>query len=262
MKRKITLLSPFFPKRLRKYVKKIIQKKEIKAYKGNNVFCPMCQSQFRVFATYGVEKRENARCLNCNSLERHRLLWKYLNEKTTLNDGSKVKMLHFAPQRSYLKAFSENKNIEYTPADLNPETYEYFDIIKINKANVMEIPFEDNSYDVVICNHVLEHVDNDKVAMAELFRVMKSGGWGIFQVPIDYGFEISYEDPSITDRNVSEKACGKYDHLRLYGRDYKNRLESVGFIVNEDDYVNSFSDKDIKKFGFSKKERIYYCQKQ
>lgn len=262
MNRKITLISPLFPKKLRKYVKNTLRKYEIKKHQGDQVYCSMCESHFSSFSPYGVEKRDNARCVNCNSLERHRLLWKFLNEKTDLNKNKGAKMLHFAPQRWYLNAFAHNPNIDYTPCDINPETYEYYDITKINQVDVLDIPFEDNSFDIVICNHVLEHVDDDKIAMKELFRVMKKGGWGVFQVPINYDLETTYEDKSITDPKGREKAFGQYDHQRMYGRDYKDRLKSAGFDVTEDDYVNQFSDEELKRFGFLKNEFIYYCQKK
>jgi len=238
-----------------------MRQKEMRAYAGDEVSCPICEAQFRVFATYGVEQRKNARCLNCNSLERHRLLWKYLNEKTNLFDKEKIKMLHFAPQRRFLSLLSNSRNIEYTAADLNPETYEYYDIAKITRANVMDIPFEDNDFDVVICNHVLEHVDDDIKAMSELYRVMKKGGWGILQVPQDYSLETTFEDKSITDPKEREKVFGQWDHVRLFGKDYKDRLASVGFKVTEDDYVNSFTPEEIKRFGFAMGEPIYYCEK-
>jgi len=260
MKRKITYISPLVPQKFRKYVKEIIRQIEMRAFRGDNVHCIICDSSFRSFSTYGVEKRKNARCLNCNSLERHRLLWKYLNSKTNLFNR-KIKMLHFAPQRLFLRLFSKNENIEYTPCDIQPETYEYYGITKITKADVMKIPFDDNSFDVVMCNHVLEHVENDKLAMSELYRVMKKGGWGIFQVPLDYDRESTYEDKNITDSKGREKAFGQYDHLRVFGRDYKDRLASVGFKVIEDDYVNSFSQEEIKRNGFVKGELIYYCNK-
>lgn len=261
MKSKITYLSPFFPKKFRKHIKEKLRQKEIKAYQGDNVSCPICNSTFRVFATYGVDKRKNARCLNCNSLERHRLLWKYLNEKTNHLEGKKFKMLHFAPQRMFLKKFSSHPNIDYTPCDINPETYEYYNIHKIEKVDVMNIPFSDNSFDMVMCNHVLEHIEDYKVGMSELYRVMKKGGWGIFQVPIDYSRETTFEDDSITDPKERERVFGQFDHLRIFGKDYKNQLESVGFNVTENNYVNQFTDEEINKFGFSKDEKIYYCVK-
>lgn len=262
MNKTIKYLSPLFPKEFRQYIKERIRQKEIKAYRGDNVYCPICESSFKVFATYGVEKRENARCLNCNSLERHRLLWKYLSEKIVNNDGKKIKMLHFAPQRLFLRKFSENPNIDYTPCDLNPEVYEYYNIMKISKVDVMDIPFPENTFDVVMCNHVLEHVDDYQVAMTELFRVMKKGGWGIFQVPQDYSLETTYEDKSIISPKEREKAFGQFDHVRLFGRDYKNLLAQAGFVVTEDDYVNSFSTEEIRRFGFLSNEFIYYCEKQ
>lgn len=232
------------------------------SHDGNAVFCTICHSEFNEFGEFGVGNRKNARCHKCGSLERHRLLWKYLNERTDLlTNGSKLKLLHFAPERIFYNIFSELQNIEYCPCDLMPERYAYNGKAKITQADITDIPFEDNSFDIILCNHVLEHIPDDARAMSELYRVMKKGGWAILQVPIDYSRETTYEDFSITDPQEREKAFGQSDHVRWYGRDYKNRLEKSGFIVNEDDYIHTFSQEEIFRYGFMDSELIYYCKK-
>ena len=117
------------------------------------------------------------------------------------------------------------------------------------------------TFDVIICNHVLEHIENDKLAMSELHRVMKKDGWGIFQVPLEYSFATTYEDFTITDPLEREKAFRQKDHVRIYGRDYKDRLTSAGFKVKEDDYVKSLSNQEIKKYRLAPDDLIYFCSK-
>jgi ubiquinone/menaquinone biosynthesis C-methylase UbiE len=133
--------------------------------------------------------------------------------------------------------------------------------VKIIKADITNIPFEDNSFDIIICNHVLEHIPDDRLAMSELYRVMKKGAWAILQVPIDYNRETTYEDFTITTPEGREKFFGQNDHVRIYGRDYPDRLKSVGFSVMEDDFIKSFSEEEISKFVFTPSELIYFCKK-
>jgi len=261
-----TIIKKLIPhsiiKTYRRYRKRSKKRKEIKFYAGDNVVCPICKSTFRKFAPHGLSKRENARCPNCNSVERHRLVWKYLNDKTDLFKGAgKIKLLHFAPEYGFYAVFSKDKRIEeYVPCDIFPEYYD-FGKIKAIKVDITDIPFGDNYFDVILCNDVLEHIPDDAKAMAELYRVMKKGGFGIFQVPIDYNRETTYEDFTITTLEGREKAFGQKDHVRWYGRDYKDRLAKAGFDVTEDDYVNSFSAEELHGFGILASKMVYYCKK-
>lgn len=234
----------------------------LKSIQGNNVMCVICGSQFKEFATYGLVPRKNAKCYNCESLERHRLLWKYFNERTDLfNKEKKIRLLHFAPEKVFYDTFSVKENIDYYPCDISPESYAYGGKVKVIHADITEIPFEDNYFDVIICNHVLEHIPDDGLAMTELYRVLKKDGWAILQVPIDYKREVTYEDFSITSPEDREKAFGQNDHVRWYGQDYKDRLRKAGFIVKEDDFVKSFTAEDIFRYGFMQSELIYFCKK-
>jgi SAM-dependent methyltransferase len=257
---------------MREIIKKIIpqaiinrfhehkHQKNLQRYAGNNVICPICNSSFRAFAPY--LNRENARCLNCESLERHRLLWKYLQEKTDIfRENKKIKLLHFAPEKMFYNIFSNAGNIIYYPCDISPEHYAYSGSVDISKADITNIPFEDNYFDVVFCNHVLEHIPDDRQALSELYRVMNCGAWGIFQVPIDFNREKTYEDITITTSEGREKAFGFADHVRYYGRDYKERLSKTGFKVTEDEYIKSFSPADKLKYGLDSSELIYKCIK-
>ncbi len=238
------------------------KERQIRFYEGDKVICPICNHQYRLFGPFGPNKRENAMCHNCGSLERHRLLWKYLNDRLGFfKRNRKIKLLHFAPEKMFYEIFYKVENIDYVPCDLTPEIYNYEGEIKVEEVDITNIPFEENHFDFILCNHVLEHIPNDKLAMGELYRVMKKGGSGIFQVPIKYDLKETYEDFSITTPEGREKAFGQDDHVRWYGQDYIKRLAHAGFNAKEDDYVKSFSSEDIFRFGFATSELIYFCTK-
>ena len=229
----------------------------------NGVFCPICKSSFREFGPAGLKERKNAKCHNCGSLERHRLIFLYLREKFNFldNKNRNLRLLHFAPKKMFYDLFSNKDSMIYTPCDLYPENYRFDGNSEVLKVDITNIPFEDESFDFILCNHVLEHVPDDNLAMQELFRVMTNNGNGIFQVPIDYTRTKTYEDWSITTPEEREKAFGQHDHVRWYGQDYKDRLENVGFDVQEIDYTSKFSSREIFKFGLMSSEKIYHVTK-
>jgi SAM-dependent methyltransferase len=223
-------------------------------YKGSTYTDPIDGKSFRKFLPYGYGKqRPNVLSPSTLSLERHRLLWLYLKSETDFFTAHK-KVLHIAPEQCFLKRFKEQKNLEYITADL------YSPIADI-KADICDLPFEENSFDVVFSNHVLEHIEDDKKAMSELYRVMKPNGMGIMQIPQDLNREKTYEDFSITDAKERTKHFGQYDHVRIYGRDYFNRLRAVGFTVNEIDYSKTLSADLIQKYCLVKGEILPICTK-
>ncbi len=259
---------------MRELIKKIIpdfvikeyrnyhSRKNIEYFQGEKVICPICKSRFRMFAPFGIPKRENALCPRCGSLERHRLLFLYLKDKLNLFDEKEnLRLLHFGPEEALYHIFDKKQNIQYFPCDLVPKNYNFKGSSQVQKVDISNIPFEENFFDAILCVHVLEHIPDDLHAMAELYRVMKKGGWGILQVPIDDTREHTYEDATITTPKARHKAFGQYDHFRWYGHDYKDRLKSVGFKVVEDDYVKRFSSVELFQFGLIPSEFIYYCHK-
>lgn len=223
-------------------------------FKGSNFTDPIDGKSYRKFLPYGYGKqRPNALSPGTLSLERHRQMWLYLQNETKFFTH-KLKVLHIAPEQEFLRKFKKMKNLEYTSADL-------FSPIVDVKADIVDLPFEDNTFDVIICNHVLEHIVDDRKAISELYRVMKSGGWGIVQVPMKNSLEKTYEDFTITDPKERQKHFGQYDHVRWYGMDYFDRLKSVGFEADVNFYSQKFSEEDIERFGLNKNEILPVVRK-
>ena len=221
---------------------------------GDKFTDPIDGKSFRKFLSYGYTKlRKNALSPSTLSLERHRLLWLYLKNETVLFE-KKIKLLHFAPEQAFYKRFKKLRNIQYDTIDINSP------LAKI-KADICDLPIKENTYDFILCNHVLEHVLDDNKAMSELYRVLKKGGTGIFQVPIDMKREKTFQDDSITDKLERNKIFGQYDHVRVYGKDYFKKLEDTGFKVQQIDYSKKFSDKEILKFSIIRGEIIPVCTK-
>ena len=215
---------------------------------------PIDGSSFRKFLPYGYNKiRPHALSPSTFSLERHRLLWLYLKKETNFFN-KKIKVLHFAPEVAFLKKFKKLKNISYVTIDLNSHLADI-------KADICNLPIKSNSYDFILCNHVLEHITDDKKAMKELYRVLRKDGIGIFQVPLNMSCKKTYEDSTITDPKERNKAFGQYDHVRVYGMDFFERLKDVGFKVEKCEYTLKLSEEEKIKYCLPKKEIIPVCRK-
>ena len=225
-------------------------------YYGQRYEDPITGLTYRKFLPYGYggrAKRKNVLCPGSLSLERHRLLWLYLKQRTNFFTAPH-KMLHIAPEQCFYKLFKAQKNLDYTTGDYNsPIADIHFDL--------HQAPFSDNTYDVIFCNHVLEHVEDADQCMRELYRIMKPGGWGIFQVPLDTAREKTYEDKSITSPEQRELHFWQKDHLRLFGLDYKDKLAAAGFKVKADDFVNTLTPELVDRYRLPAGEIIYFCEK-
>lgn len=224
--------------------------------KGNTFTDPIDGKSFRMFLPYGYgNQRNNVLSPSTLSLERHRLLWLYLqNETDFFTATSQKKVLHFAPEQEFYKRFKKQKNIDYTTTDL-------FSPLADVKADICNLPFEDNQYDVIFCNHVLEHIPDDTKAMQELYRVLKPGGMAILQIPQDLNRATTFADDSITDEKERAKIFGQYDHVRVYGRDYFDKLRSIGFTVIEEDYTQKIKPELVTKYCLAAGEIIPVCFK-
>lgn len=230
---------------IRKFVNRV-------THLGTERYCPCCRASVRRFLPYGLERREEARCPVCAALERHRLIWLYFTQKTDLFDGTPRKMLHVAPEPQLSRHFSSKEYIDYLSADLmNPRA--------MVKMDITDIQYPDNTFDVIYCSHVLEHVPDDRKAMREFHRVLKPGGWAILQVPITA--ETTFEDPTVTSPEERERLFGQHDHVRRYGPDYKDRLADAGFSVKVDGFVRELDEKEIARMGLMQSEDVYFCTK-
>ncbi len=254
LKKIISFSLRFIPRKYLQLVSHTAMKVMAVWYKGNQVECPVCNSTFSKFLPYGrLVSRDNALCPNCLALERHRLMYLYLKEKTNFFNA-KIKLLHVAPEYCFIDRFEKMPNIEYVTDDIESP------LAKI-KMDLHHIPFEANTFDTVFCNHVMEHVDNYMQCMKEIHRVLKPGGWAIIQSPQDWSKATTFEDPSITDPKEREKIFWQNDHLRLFGRDYNKVLEKASFNVKEDKFVQEMQKSKSERYALPLEEIIYYCEK-
>lgn len=225
-------------------------------YRGNDVECPVCERSFSKFLSYGsaVAHRENVLCPFDLTLERHRLMWLYLKDHSNFFTANKLDVLHIAPEQCFHAKFKAQENLNYLTADIeSPIADMHFDL--------HDIPLKDNSFDVVFCNHVLEHVTDANRCIEELYRVMKPGGFGIMQVPQDFSRETTYEDSTIVTPEDREKYYWQKDHVRLFGRDYPDWLQKAGFNVLKFDKYAHYSPEKITKYRLQKEEILYIVSK-
>lgn len=221
---------------------------------GITHYCPVCGSYVKRFKPFGIVSRrhDNAQCPICGAQERHRMVWVFFHEQTNLFDPTAKRMLHIAPENFFEKEFAKHKQIDRLTADLLMPNV-------MVKMDITDIQYPDNSFDVIYCSHVLEHVPEDRIAMSEFFRVLKPGGWAIFMVPIEA--EETFEDPSITDPSERERLFYQNDHVRVYGPDFQDRLENTGFKVKKVAGHDFLSPRRIKRLALYERDFIYWCAK-
>jgi hypothetical protein len=255
MKTLISIIIRFVPRTYLQRIGRVGVKILGLFYRGYGVTCPICETQYRKFLPYGrMSTRENALCPNCLSLERHRLIWLYLQEKTDFFKTRK-NILHIAPEDCFIKRFEKFHGDGYITADIESPWAKV-------KMDVHQIPFEDNRFDVVLCNHVLEHVADDIQAMREIKRVLKPDGFAILQVPFFNPIgNTTFEDATITDKREREKIFGQDDHVRKYGNDYPQRIAQSGLQPVEEKFAFTFSLTQLKKYGLGNGEVIYIGMK-
>jgi predicted SAM-dependent methyltransferase len=241
-------MSPFFKRELYYFLRSIL-------LYGNNFSCPVCNWKFRKMLDAGIQVRKNARCPRCSSLERHRSIWAYIQNNTTLFNVEKhFDILHVSPEFCFARKFRRIRHMNYVSIDLDYS-------LANQKADITALPMDDSSFDCFICLHVLEHVENDKTALKELNRVLKPGGWGIIQVPMDLSLESTFEDSSIQNPEDRKKNFWQHDHVRLYGKDTGNRISNAGFKVNYIEPESSLSAIDCKRFNINPGEPFYFVTK-
>lgn len=210
------------------------------AFRGNQIVCPLCENRLRGYAAHaggapvldrrkvvGGMRREDDRCPVCHGCDRTRMMMMYLSREAGLGSVSRS-VLHVAPDYGLYLWLMRQPNLEYTASDLDASRYRH--ISNMRTADLTNTPFESNSFDIVICSHVLEHVPDDLKAMGEIRRILKPGGRALLLVPLATDGAGTDEDPSITDPKVREDRFGQWDHVRIYGReDFLDRMKEAGF---------------------------------
>jgi SAM-dependent methyltransferase len=203
--------------------------------------CPCCQGEFDQFLTFGRVPRPNVRCPGCGSLERHRLAYLYL-EREGLLDRPGLRILHVAPEEALAQPLLRSPGVRYMGIDREPG---HVDAV----MDLTQLACSDDTFDLVICNHVLEHIPDDRQAMRELRRVLRPHGRAIVQVPMSFNLATTLEDLSIVDPETRERLYGQPDHVRLYGRDYLDRLAAAGFHVHIDHIARELGDEMRARYG-------------
>lgn len=204
-------------------------------YRGRGFGCPCCGGEFRRLRDF--RGRGNAQCPRCGSVERQRVLMLYLQRETGLFADEEADLLEFAPESALSEALSSRPNIRYESADLEPGR-------AMHVMDITRIPRADAAYDYVLASHVLEHIPDDRAAMAELLRVLRPGGVALLQQPVDHGRELTYEDWGLTTAEERLEAFGQEDHVRVYGSDLAQRLSAAGFDVTVRRYRSELGESE------------------
>jgi len=228
--------------------------------KGSGYYCLVCGHSFRKFFSAGYKHdilqeknivgggyRKNAVCPYCQSMDRERLVYLFLQSNNLVQKNMRV--LHVAPEKNLQKLLLQ-KGVDYLAADLNSPMASI-------KMDIQQITFPAGHFDAIICNHVLEHVPDDGQAMRELYRVLKPGGWAVLQVPFSAVMQQTFEDPSVTTAAEREKVFGQSDHARIYGLDYPDRLRTAGFIVT----AEKQDPATAEKYALNPEEPVFFCRK-
>lgn len=224
---------------------------------GRGRWCPVCERHARKFRSFGLvdgeKKRVDAMCPWCGTLERHRLVMVFFAQKTNLFDGKPKSLLHVAPEERIESIFRRVAGNDYLSGDL-------FDEKAMEKMDITDIQHPDDSFDVIYCSHVLEHVPDDRLAMRELRRVLKPGGWAVLNVPVTT--DKTFEDPSIKDPAERERVFGQHDHVRRYGRDYQDRLVESGFHVQPYQITDLYPENEHPRLRLAGYQgTVYRCTK-
>lgn len=232
---------------------------------GKKCSCPACGERFAFFLPFSLERWRSSvtrtlhtvgsdvfrfRCPACGAHDRERHLMLYFDALDLWSRFDGARVLHIAPERKLRERIENLRVKQYVAADLFPADD------TIQRVDVTDIQFEDGAFDVVICNHVLEHVPDDRAAMRELRRVLASGGIAVLQTPYSTRLESAIEDPGVDDDDARWLLFGQEDHVRLYGRDLFTRLADAGFTLDVKGHHEALAPYSAEQFGVNPREDL------
>lgn len=229
----------------------ILRRVQIVLHRGDCVFCPLCEYRFDRFRDDW--NRRGALCWRCGSHERHRALWLYLEQHAGLLDGA-ASLLHFAPEWCLEQRLRSRPGLRYVTGDLTPGAADL-------ELDITKLAVPDHAFDAIICSHVLEHVEDDRAAIGELFRVLTPGGWAIVMVPLDLGRSVTHEDPAIRTPEDRRREYLQHDHVRLYALDIADRLAAAGFTVTSERLTEELSASEVELYRLLEVDVVFLCRK-
>ncbi len=219
-------------------------------FRGKRRYCPVCESSLSFFKPYGHVKRKDAQCPVCGAVERHRFTWHYFQSRTDLFDDRPKRMLHVGPEPAFEAIFRTMPQLDYATLDLQDPNADY-------QMDLTALEFDTDSFDIVHCSHVLEHIQEDEKAMRELSRVLRPTGWATILVPVIA--ETTFDDPSVTEPAERAKLFGQWDHVRAYGEDFADRLAAQGFDVRTVRAPELVTGEQEQRMRF-KDEQLFLCR--
>lgn len=251
LKQKITNSAKnILPYELRIALRKINWKRKYAAAKWSAkdlppVYCPIIGKEYRCF----IKKWNLMLSPENGANNNQRLVWLYLKNRTSIFKSDKPRILHVAPELAFSEQFAKIDNPNYYPSDKMEKGYT--NQKGVNYLDLTDNTLSDNLFDFIICNHVLEHIPDDRKAMSEMYRILKPGGKAIITVPLRKNMKETYEDDSIQTPLEREKHFGQWNHLRYYGMDIKDRLDNAGFHVKMILYAKEFSEEERHRYGLA-----------
>lgn len=270
-----TIVKKLIPRKMGYWMRRVKLDVRKLLYRGKNFHCPLCDRSYSTFFEGGFDlpvieklqiigagKRKHAICPGCASNDRDRLLHFVLtNNKLGLLPAYAI--LHIAPEPAladWLSEFQRKNKSDYIKGVKYHEGFFYGNDIEL--IDLLSLKYSDEQFDLLICNHVLEHISEDRVAMKEIFRVLKPGGNAILQVPWSPLLDVTFEDETKQSPAEREEFFGQFDHVRVYGKDYPDRLRSVGFDLRIlTTKTLEISDQLISKHGLNAKEVVFIASK-
>ncbi|WP_207435610.1 class I SAM-dependent methyltransferase [Sabulibacter ruber] len=244
----LLLLKKILPAHTRLSLRKLFWLSRSWLYLGNKVYCPLCEGSFRTFLPFGSERRPQALCPRCHTVERHRLLWLYLQEQVSIAERP-LEVLHMAPEPILQQRLKRLLNLKYRSADLTSP-------VAMDHVDIQALPYPDATFDLILCSHVLAHVPDDQKALRELRRVLKPTGRLLLQARLTLS-AATLEKPDAVTPQQRLQAYGQADRYRNYGQDFAQRVAAEGFKVEAVEYAQTFAPEDQARLGLGQKEVIF-----